>query len=101
VAISELLIVNDNIRKMIVNHERSNVIQQEAMKNGMKTLWQDGLAKVLAGVTSLNELERVIDMDELISNSKNKTPARRGRPKKQIQKTEIQNPEQQESESQA
>jgi general secretion pathway protein E len=63
VAISELLVVNDNIRKMIVNHERSNVIQQEAMKNGMKTLWQDGLAKVAAGVTSLNELERVTDAD--------------------------------------
>jgi general secretion pathway protein E len=63
VAISELLVVNDNIRKMIVNHERSKVIQQEAMKNGMKTLWQDGLAKVAAGITSLNELERVTDME--------------------------------------
>lgn len=63
VAISELLVVNDNIRKMIVNRERSKVIQQEAMKNGMKTLWQDGLAKVAAGVTSLNELERVTDME--------------------------------------
>ncbi len=63
VAISELLVVNDNIRKMVVNHERSKVIQQEAMKNGMKTLWQDGLAKVAAGVTSLNELERVTDME--------------------------------------
>jgi general secretion pathway protein E len=48
---------------MVVNHERSKVIQQEAMKNGMKTLWQDGLAKVAAGVTSLNELERVTDME--------------------------------------
>jgi general secretion pathway protein E len=62
-AISEVLVVNDNIRKMIVNHERSKVIQQEAMKNGMKTLWQDGLAKVAAGITSLNELERVTDME--------------------------------------
>ena len=62
-AISELLVVNENIRKMIVNHERSKLIQQEAMKNGMKTLWQDGLAKVAAGVTSLNELERVTDME--------------------------------------
>jgi general secretion pathway protein E len=62
-AITELLVVNDNIRKMIVNHEGSKVIQQEAMKNGMKTLWQDGLAKVAAGITSLNELERVIDME--------------------------------------
>jgi len=61
VSISELLIVNDNIRKMIVDRERSNVIQQEAMKNGMNTLWQDGLRKVEAGITSLSELERVTD----------------------------------------
>ena len=61
VAISELLIVNDNIRKMIVNREQSNAIQQEAMKNGMRTLWQDGLKKVEDGITSLSELERVTD----------------------------------------
>ena len=61
VAISELLIVNDNIRQMIVNRERSNVIMQEAMKHGMSTLWQDGLKKVEDGITSLSELERVTD----------------------------------------
>ena len=61
VAISELLIVNDNIRKMIVSRERSNVIQQEAMKSGMRTLWMDGLKRVEDGITSLSELERVTD----------------------------------------
>ncbi|GAX59632.1 type II secretory system protein [Candidatus Scalindua japonica] len=61
VAISELLIVNDNIRKMIVNRERSNVVLKEAIKNGMRTLWQDGLLKVEDGITSLSELERITD----------------------------------------
>ena len=46
---------------MIVNRERSNVIQREDMKNGMRTLWQDGLKKVEDGITSLSELERVTD----------------------------------------
>lgn len=63
VSISELLVVNDNIRKMIVNHERSSVIQQEAIKNGMNILWQDGIKKVAKGITSLNELERVTDIE--------------------------------------
>ena len=63
VSISELLVVNDHIRKMIVNHERSKVIQQEAIKNGMKILWQDGIKKVAKGITSLNELERVTDIE--------------------------------------
>ncbi len=62
VAISELLIVNDNIRKMISDRRnRLSTIQQEAMKNGMKTLWQDGLRRVEDGTTSLSELERVTD----------------------------------------
>jgi general secretion pathway protein E len=61
VAISELLIVNDNIRQMIVNRERSNILQREAMRSGMRTLWQDGLKKVEDGFTSLSELERVTD----------------------------------------
>ncbi len=63
VAISELLVVNEHIRKMIVNHERSKLIQQEAIKNGMKILWQDGIKKVAAGITSINELERVTDIE--------------------------------------
>lgn len=61
IAISELLIVNDNIRKLIVNHEDSNTIEQEVIKSGMKTLWQDGIENVANGLTTLNELERVID----------------------------------------
>ena len=63
VAIAELLVVNDHIRKMIVNHELSKVIQQEAIKNGMKILWQDGIKKVAKGIISLNELERVTDIE--------------------------------------
>jgi general secretion pathway protein E len=63
VAIAELLVVNEHIRKMIINHERSNVIQQEAVKNGMKILWQDGIKKVAKGITSLSELERVTDIE--------------------------------------
>ena len=72
IAISELLIVNDNIRQMIVNRERSNVVQQEAMKSGMKTLWQDGLNRVRAGLTSLSELERVTDDTSVKNVTKSK-----------------------------
>lgn len=63
IAISELLVVNDSIRKFIINHEDSNVIEKEAVKNGMKTLWRDGIEKLEAGITTLSELERVVDME--------------------------------------
>jgi general secretion pathway protein E len=62
IAIYELLIVDDHIRKLIVKHEDSNIIEQEAVKNGMKTLWQSGIEKVAKGITTLEELERVTDI---------------------------------------
>jgi type II secretory ATPase GspE/PulE/Tfp pilus assembly ATPase PilB-like protein len=34
-------------------------IERAAMEHGMKTLWDDGLAKVAGGLTSLEELARV------------------------------------------
>ena len=63
IAITETLIVNDQIRKMIVNHEDSNIIEQEAIKAGMKTLWHDGVKRLAEGITTLSELERVIDVE--------------------------------------
>ena len=55
--------MDDQIRKSIIKHEDSNIIKQEAVKNGMKTLWQNGIEKVAKGITTLNELERVVDVE--------------------------------------
>ncbi len=63
IAINELLIVDDQIRKLIIKHEDSNIIKQEAVKKGMKPLWQNGIEKVAKGITTLNELERVVDIE--------------------------------------
>lgn len=62
--ISELLIVDDVIRRFILTHEDSNVILKEATKKGLKTLWQDGLTKVIEGKTTLDELMRVADIED-------------------------------------
>ncbi|HLG30299.1 MAG TPA: type II secretion system ATPase GspE [Candidatus Brocadiales bacterium] len=62
--ISELLIVDDVIRKFILTHEDSNIILKEATKKGLKTLWQDGLTKVIEGKTTLDELMRVADIED-------------------------------------
>ena len=50
---------DDEIRKMVVSNESSNVIAQYARSRGMKTLKEDGLEKVLEGVTTLDEVLRV------------------------------------------
>ena len=38
----------------------SREIEKQALEQGMRTLWDDGLAKVMSGVTSLEELGRVL-----------------------------------------
>ena len=55
----ELMEPDDEIRRMVVANETSNVIAQYAQSRGMKTLREDGFEKVLAGTTTLEEVLRV------------------------------------------
>jgi general secretion pathway protein E len=57
--IFELMEPDDEIRRMVVSNESSNVIAQYARSRGMKTLKEDGLEKVVGGVTTLDEVLRV------------------------------------------
>ena len=54
--IHELLIMDDEIRSLILNKLDSNTIKQTAIKRGMKTLRTDGAVKILAGETSVEEV---------------------------------------------
>lgn len=55
----ELLVITDRIRDMIRENPNLNAIKQEAIKNGMKYLQDDGLRVVIEGKTSIQELLRV------------------------------------------
>jgi len=57
--IFELLIIDDEIRELILKRNTSHIIKQLAIKKGMKTLRDDGLQKVLTGETTLEEVYRV------------------------------------------
>ena len=57
--IHELLVVNNEIRDLLVGRPSIQDIRNAARKAGMKTLKQSGVQKVLAGITSLNEVMRV------------------------------------------
>lgn len=57
--IYELLLVTDNIRNQILKKADSNIIRETAKKEGMKTLLEDGLSKVLMGITTYTEVLRV------------------------------------------
>ena len=58
-AIIELLPMTDPIRKLIMSHEESGAIQKLAIAEGMQTLYENGLVKVIEGITTLEEVMRV------------------------------------------
>jgi type IV pilus assembly protein PilB len=60
VGVYELLLVNEEIRRLTLKHASSSEINDAAVASGMVTLRQDGLRKVKQGITSVEEIMRVI-----------------------------------------
>ena len=56
IGIFELLVVNEEIRKLTVDRASSDVIRKKAIGCGMRTLRADGLDKVSRGITTIEEL---------------------------------------------
>ncbi len=52
----ELLLMSENIRSLALRESPSDLIRQEAVKEGLKTLVQDGLEKVKMGLTTVREV---------------------------------------------
>jgi len=63
--INEILVLNQPIREMILSRASSQQIKQKAVSCGMRTLRQDGLEKVLQGLTTLTEVVRVTQQEEI------------------------------------
>lgn len=59
-AIVELLDVTEKIRDLINKQAPDVSIREEARRNGMRTMLEDGLAKAAAGYTTLEEVARVV-----------------------------------------
>ena len=55
----ELMIFDNSIRELLVGRPSMQTIRQAARKGGMKTLLEAGVGKVLAGITSVSEMQRV------------------------------------------
>ena len=54
--IHELMVISRELRRLIQNGARAEELQQLAMKQGMRTLRQDGIDKVLAGLSTIEEV---------------------------------------------
>ena len=57
--ILELLVMSDAVRQTILNHGDAAAIHSSAAVDGTTSMHDDGLRMVVAGITSLEELERV------------------------------------------
>jgi general secretion pathway protein E len=58
-AIFEIMIVDDEIKRLVLKTSDANQINELALKRGMITLQKDGIDKVLAGITTTEEVLRV------------------------------------------
>ena len=55
----ETITVDEDIQKMIINHSTANEIMRLAKEKGTVTMRQDGMLKVLSGITTIEEVNRV------------------------------------------
>lgn len=61
--IAEILPVTDDIRSLIMQRKDGNTIKKQGVANGMKTFRDHGVQKVLAGITTIEELVSNTQMD--------------------------------------
>jgi type IV pilus assembly protein PilB len=62
-SVYEILSVSPEIRRMIAIRSSDQEIRQQAIKEGMRTLFQNAVHEILSGVTTADELTRIIDVE--------------------------------------
>lgn len=58
-AITEFLVMSDDIRRLVMSHATARQIEEQALREGMHTMYEDGLQKAVAGQTTIEEVLRV------------------------------------------
>ena len=60
IGIFEVLPITESIKELIIKNATSDQIRDQALKEGMKTMVEDGFVKAAQGITSIEEVLRVI-----------------------------------------
>lgn len=63
-ALAEVLLLSSSVRELILNRAQEHLLKDQARKEGMKTLRENGLEEASKGITSLEEVLRVTAPDE-------------------------------------
>jgi len=64
IGVSEVLLLSAQIRELILDHSQEHIIREQARREGMKTLREEGIRLALDGLTTLAEILRVTASDE-------------------------------------
>lgn len=64
-AITEMLIVDEVFRDSVLQKLPTRALQQIAIQQGMQTMWQNGLNRALTGQTTLEEVLRVVAVEQI------------------------------------
>ena len=59
ISINEVLVMSDAIRRQILHHAEATELQRAALASGMRPMFQDGIGKAAAGITTIEEVLRV------------------------------------------
>jgi len=65
IPVSELLVVTDEFREAVLKKLPTAALEKIAINSGMRTLWQNGLARAISGTTPLEEVLRVLAIDRI------------------------------------
>ena len=59
IGIFEAILIDDDMERFILKNPSIATLREEAIKKGMTTIYQDGIIKVLEGITTIEEVERI------------------------------------------
>ena len=59
-AVFEIMMIDDTLKNLMFKTSDANKVRAAALTSGMRTLKQDGMAKVIQGITSIREVLRVV-----------------------------------------
>jgi type II secretory ATPase GspE/PulE/Tfp pilus assembly ATPase PilB-like protein len=59
VGIFQLLVMNERLEQLASEKAPRELLDRAAVEEGMRPMWDDGVAKVAAGITTFEELARV------------------------------------------
>jgi type IV pilus assembly protein PilB len=60
IGVFQFLRMSEEIAALAVQHASRDEIARAAAENGMRSMWDDGLEKIASGLTSLEELARIL-----------------------------------------